>query len=160
MSAIRIQGLDHVVLRVRDLEAALDFYCGALGCREERRIEALGGGDLSVVIERHIQILADQHALVAQVEVTHSDDGHGNSPVMERDRPGWTATVYCPGRCALMQTWAWFGRDVRYEGSNIDDPAGAGVKRSVSVMDRVRANPAMHASEVDVRRLSTCCLTP
>jgi glyoxylase I family protein len=42
MSAIRIQGLDHVVLRVRDLEAALDFYCGALGCREERRIEALG----------------------------------------------------------------------------------------------------------------------
>ncbi len=42
MSAIRIRGLDHVVLRVRDLGASLEFYCGALGCSEERRIEALG----------------------------------------------------------------------------------------------------------------------
>ena len=42
MSAIRIQGLDHVVVRVRDLDAALEFYCKVLGCREERRIEALG----------------------------------------------------------------------------------------------------------------------
>ena len=40
--AIRILGLDHVVLRVRDLEAALRFYRGALGCPVERRIDALG----------------------------------------------------------------------------------------------------------------------
>jgi len=38
----RVLGLDHVVLRVRDLEAALRFYQGALGCSIERRIDALG----------------------------------------------------------------------------------------------------------------------
>lgn len=40
--ALRIQGLDHVVLRVSDLARALRFYCDALGCREERRLDALG----------------------------------------------------------------------------------------------------------------------
>lgn len=42
MSAITPCGLDHVVLRVRDLAASLRFYCEALGCREERRLEPLG----------------------------------------------------------------------------------------------------------------------
>lgn len=37
-----LRGLDHVVLRVRDPERALAFYCGVLGCREERRIDELG----------------------------------------------------------------------------------------------------------------------
>jgi catechol 2,3-dioxygenase-like lactoylglutathione lyase family enzyme len=31
-----------VVLRVRDLPRSLAFYCGLLGCREERRLEELG----------------------------------------------------------------------------------------------------------------------
>lgn len=39
---MKVLGLDHVVLRVRDLEASLRFYCGTLGCSEERRIDALG----------------------------------------------------------------------------------------------------------------------
>jgi glyoxylase I family protein len=42
MGAIEIRGLDHVVLRVGDVERSLRFYCGALGCVEERRVEALG----------------------------------------------------------------------------------------------------------------------
>jgi len=42
VSAIEIRGIDHVVLRVRDVARALRFYCEVLGCREERRIEALG----------------------------------------------------------------------------------------------------------------------
>jgi catechol 2,3-dioxygenase-like lactoylglutathione lyase family enzyme len=42
MSAIRIQGLDHVVLRVSDLMTSIGFYCDVLGCNEERRIHALG----------------------------------------------------------------------------------------------------------------------
>jgi catechol 2,3-dioxygenase-like lactoylglutathione lyase family enzyme len=42
MSAIEIRGLDHVVLRVADVERALRFYCGVLGCTEERRSDALG----------------------------------------------------------------------------------------------------------------------
>ena len=42
MSAIELRGLDHVVLRVRDLERSIGFYRDALGCSEERRIDALG----------------------------------------------------------------------------------------------------------------------
>ncbi len=37
-----IQGLDHVVLRVADVERALRFYCEVLGCSEERRLESIG----------------------------------------------------------------------------------------------------------------------
>lgn len=40
--AFEILRLDHVVLRVADMERALGFYCGVLGCREERRVESLG----------------------------------------------------------------------------------------------------------------------
>jgi catechol 2,3-dioxygenase-like lactoylglutathione lyase family enzyme len=42
MGAIEISGLDHVVLRVRDMERALWFYCGVLGCTEERRVDEIG----------------------------------------------------------------------------------------------------------------------
>ncbi len=38
----RIEGLDHLVLRVRDLPAALHFYVDLLGCRIERRQDAIG----------------------------------------------------------------------------------------------------------------------
>jgi glyoxylase I family protein len=34
---IRIKGLDHVVIRARDVEAMIGFYCGVLGCDVERR---------------------------------------------------------------------------------------------------------------------------
>ena len=39
---LRVLGLDHVVLRVADLDRALEFYEQVLGCHEERRIEPLG----------------------------------------------------------------------------------------------------------------------
>ena len=39
---ILIREIDHVVLRVADLEAMLGFYCGVLGCRIERRQDELG----------------------------------------------------------------------------------------------------------------------
>jgi catechol 2,3-dioxygenase-like lactoylglutathione lyase family enzyme len=42
MNPIQLRGLDHIVLRVRRLDAALAFYCGVLGCREERSVPALG----------------------------------------------------------------------------------------------------------------------
>jgi catechol 2,3-dioxygenase-like lactoylglutathione lyase family enzyme len=38
----KLLGLDHVVVRVRDLDASLRFYVATLGCTEERRIDALG----------------------------------------------------------------------------------------------------------------------
>ncbi len=37
-----IKGLDHIVLRVRDREAMLRFYCGVLGCTLEREQEEIG----------------------------------------------------------------------------------------------------------------------
>ena len=36
-----IKGLDHVVLRVADLDRAVRFYCEVLACREERRLESI-----------------------------------------------------------------------------------------------------------------------
>ena len=42
MSAVDVIGIDHVVLRVADLDRALRFYCEVLGCREERRLGPLG----------------------------------------------------------------------------------------------------------------------
>ena len=37
-----IGGIDHVVLRVRDVARALEFYRDALGCRVERELHAEG----------------------------------------------------------------------------------------------------------------------
>lgn len=39
---IRIRQLDHIVLRVRDLQAMLRFYTGVLGCTLERSRDDLG----------------------------------------------------------------------------------------------------------------------
>ncbi len=36
-----VKGLDHVVLRVADLERAIRFYREVLGCAEERRVESI-----------------------------------------------------------------------------------------------------------------------
>jgi catechol 2,3-dioxygenase-like lactoylglutathione lyase family enzyme len=38
----KITGLDHLVLRVRDRERMLAFYCGVLGCSLEREQAAIG----------------------------------------------------------------------------------------------------------------------
>ena len=40
--AIRIREIDHLVLRVADLDRMLRFYCGALGCTVERRLDDIG----------------------------------------------------------------------------------------------------------------------
>jgi catechol 2,3-dioxygenase-like lactoylglutathione lyase family enzyme len=42
LGPIQIRRIDHIVLRVADLEAALRFYGGVLGCTLERSIEQLG----------------------------------------------------------------------------------------------------------------------
>ena len=36
---VKLREIDHVVLRVADIERALTFYCGILGCQEERRVD-------------------------------------------------------------------------------------------------------------------------
>ena len=42
MAAIRVRDIDHVVLRVAELERMLQFYCGVHGCTVERRRDELG----------------------------------------------------------------------------------------------------------------------
>ena len=43
MSApFRLRAIDHVVLRIRDLDASLHFYCDILGCTVDKRQEAIG----------------------------------------------------------------------------------------------------------------------
>ena len=74
MSAIEIRGIDHVVLRVADLARAIGFYCGVLGCREERRVDALG----------LVQLRAGS-ALIDLVDVTGALGRLGGGP------PGETA---------------------------------------------------------------------
>lgn len=39
---IRIRNIDHLVLRVTDLDRMTSFYCGALGCTIERRQDEIG----------------------------------------------------------------------------------------------------------------------
>lgn len=39
---IRIREIDHLVLRVVDIERVLRFYCDVLGCTVERRQESIG----------------------------------------------------------------------------------------------------------------------
>ena len=39
---IRVRDIDHIVLRVADLDRAIHFYCEVLGCHEERRVEEVG----------------------------------------------------------------------------------------------------------------------
>ena len=39
---IRIREIDHLVLRVVNLDSMLRFYCGALGCTVERRQDEIG----------------------------------------------------------------------------------------------------------------------
>jgi len=39
---LHIREIDHLVLRVVDLERMLGFYCGALGCTIERRQDEIG----------------------------------------------------------------------------------------------------------------------
>ncbi|MGI4717538.1 MAG: VOC family protein [Janthinobacterium lividum] len=40
--AIRVRGLDHIVLRVTDLDRMIAFYGDVLGCPVERRQDAIG----------------------------------------------------------------------------------------------------------------------
>lgn len=68
-------GIDHVVLRVTDLEAALRFYCDVLGCREERRV-----GDFGLV-----QLRAGR-SLIDLVEVDGKLGRAGGAPPGEEGR--------------------------------------------------------------------------
>jgi glyoxylase I family protein len=39
---LKLRGIDHVVLRVSNVKAMIDFYCDVLGCSVEKTQEAIG----------------------------------------------------------------------------------------------------------------------
>ncbi len=41
-SALKVKGLDHVVLRVADIDRSIAFYGDVLGCHVERRLPEIG----------------------------------------------------------------------------------------------------------------------
>ena len=65
---IQVAAIDHVVIRIVDLELMLDFYCGVLGCVVERRQDEIG----------LIQLRAG-NALIDLVPVTGKLGGLGGS---------------------------------------------------------------------------------
>ena len=50
--AFSVKSLDHVVLRVADLERAARFYREVLGCGEKRRVEPFDEDDLRRHLDR------------------------------------------------------------------------------------------------------------
>lgn len=42
MIPFTLRQIDHVVLRIRDLQASLRFYCDVLGCSVDKRQESIG----------------------------------------------------------------------------------------------------------------------
>lgn len=61
----RVERIDHVVLRVRDLAAMVKFYEQALGFKEERRIERLG--------------LVQMRAGASMLDLVHAESGTGRN---------------------------------------------------------------------------------
>ena len=72
-----IKGLDHVVLRVADLDRAIRFYCEVLGCREERRVESINLVQLRAGASRSrasVHLSRDRQSLARLVAARSSHD--------------------------------------------------------------------------------------
>lgn len=95
--------IDHVVLRVADVTRALRFYQDVLGCREERRLDALGlvqlraggslidlvdvagplgklGGGPAAVTERNVDHVALRVARFDEATLRAHLEAHGVEP--------------------------------------------------------------------------------
>src|SRR5437867_2310285 len=116
--AIRVAGLDHLVLRVADLDRAIRFYGEVLGCRVERRLEEpnlvqpragasmidLVAPGLAVLEEiagefaRGVWVVAPEHD---QSGVSHAVSLHHPIRVTERGQRRY-AISGTPGDCAVM----------------------------------------------------------
>ena len=72
----------------------------------QRGHEALLGGD-AAVLDRHVQILADQHVLAGEVEIGHAQHGHGGAPAGSGSgrRGGRRAGAKLAVRCRCWASW-------------------------------------------------------
>lgn len=83
----RLERLDHVVLRARDHRSLIRFYCGVLGCRQERAVEELGLYQLRAGASL-IDIVAADGRLGAQGGAAPTPgDGHNVDHVCLRVEP-------------------------------------------------------------------------
>ncbi|MDH3639816.1 MAG: VOC family protein [Gammaproteobacteria bacterium] len=73
---IRIKGLDHVVIRARNTDAMIKFYCDVLGCTVEREVSA----------ELGLTQLRAGSALIDIVSVDGALGRHGGAPPGEGGR--------------------------------------------------------------------------
>ncbi len=64
----------HTMVRVRDLDASLDFYCNKLGLKEMRRIDNTMGRFTLVFLSAPDDAENPKHDDAPQVELTHNWD--------------------------------------------------------------------------------------
>ena len=88
--SLRVKGLDHIVLRVSDIDRAIDFYGRVLGCHVERRLSTIG----------LVQLRAGA-AMIDLVPKTDSDSGrnvdHYAVQIEAMDVPALTAHLQRQG---------------------------------------------------------------
>ena len=68
---IRIREIDHLVLRVLDLDGMLRFYCDVLGCTIERRQDSIG----LVQLRAGRSLTTHGHTTRVQVDSSYSNFG-------------------------------------------------------------------------------------
>ncbi len=78
---IRIRELDHIVLRVRNLQAMLDFYCEGLGCKIERHMHKNG--------------LIQRRAGASRLDLIHVDSEFGRAGGVEPGEEGLNLDHLC-----------------------------------------------------------------
>jgi len=64
----------HTMVRVKDLDAALDFYCAKLGLQEVRRVDNAGGRFTLVFLSAPDDVEAAKASQAPMVELTYNWD--------------------------------------------------------------------------------------
>ena len=73
----------HTMVRVADIDASLDFYCGLLGMKEDRRIENEKGRFTLVFLDADEDHERATQTRSPQLELTYNwpdEDGEGETP--------------------------------------------------------------------------------
>lgn len=120
MPPFELRTLDHVVLRVRDMERMIAFYTAVLGCREERRVERIG----------LVQLRAGS-ALIDLVPGRASDGESGDGRNVDHfaltiapyDEPALRAYLSAAG-VAIGESGSRYGAEGEGPSLYIDDPEG------------------------------------